>query len=146
MVRIPVDEIRISQDCWELPRLIDRPSFQQRDATMRVLSESCSQHRPGGAATNNDYIRLHRSAPLVKLLYGVSPQGLGPLTRQLYHLSERPLRGGGLLRVRGKELPHQGREGHIQRGVQVVGQRAGVVLQDLNHRGGIIRDDDASLR
>src|SRR6266705_1124171 len=40
----------------------------------------------------------------------------------------------------------QGREGHIKRGVQVVGQRAGAVLEDLNHRGGIVRDDDTSLR
>ncbi len=51
-----------------------------------------------------------------------------------------------VLRVRCEHLPHQGREGHIQRGVQVVGKRAGVVLQDLNHRRGIVRDDDLGLQ
>ncbi len=47
MVRIPADEIRISQSCWELPGLIDRPIFQEQDVTIPVLTESCSQHRPG---------------------------------------------------------------------------------------------------
>src|SRR5690242_18798695 len=56
-----------------------------------------------------------------------------------------PLRGGGALRVPGKDLPHQGREGHVQRGVQLVGQRDAVVLQDLHHRGGIVCDNDTRL-
>ena len=53
--------------------------------------------------------------------------------------------GGGLLRLRGEDLPHQGGKGHIQRGVHVTGQRDAVILQDLDHRGGVVGDDDASL-
>src|SRR5262249_53969316 len=63
VVRIPADQIRISQDYCELPRLIGRPSFQQQDVTIPVLAESCSQHRPCGAAANNYYVLLHRFAP-----------------------------------------------------------------------------------
>jgi len=68
MVRIPADQIRISQDCWELPRLIGRPGFQEQDVTIPVFTESCSQHRHGGAAANNYYIPLHRFTPSLKLL------------------------------------------------------------------------------
>ena len=47
MVRIPADEVRISQDCWEMPRLIGRSGLHQQDVMTPVLTESCSQHRPG---------------------------------------------------------------------------------------------------
>jgi hypothetical protein len=123
IARTTTDEARIRQDGWEVPRLIDRPSFQQQHGAIGVLTQPCGQHRPSGAPTDDDRINrimLHRSPPS-RLCWG-------------------------LLRVRGKDLSHQGREGHIERGVHVVGQRAGVVLQDLNHRGGIVRDDDTRLR
>jgi hypothetical protein len=41
MARITADCIRVSQDCRELPRLVDRSSFQQQHVAMGVLTYSC---------------------------------------------------------------------------------------------------------
>src|SRR5258708_25999052 len=37
MIRITADSIRVSQDCRELPRLIDRSRFQQQHVALGVL-------------------------------------------------------------------------------------------------------------
>ena len=61
MARITADLIRVSQDCRELPRLIDRSSFQQQHEALGVLTYSCSSYRAGGTTNDDDHIILYRT-------------------------------------------------------------------------------------